>query len=587
MYEVSQAFRTAMESGAVQHISGTLTLLSGQTITLDDSNLIGEPVFESQCVEDQEVFAFGQVYAGKLTIDLRDIGQSENNILGGSISLKFSVEGFTSGNSEEWVPLGVWDIKEADKVTGQRISITAMDRIDRLNVAMDSSEAGVVPMSLAMQRVTELTGVEFEQDIDDLQEFISYPLLSVNGYGFGYAETCIDEVRMIAKTIGGIAFANRSGKIEFRQFGNYFYIGNQRVYRPVLTIPASKRFSLKLSEHYCYIRSLTYTNNYGISATWISDNEGSTLLDLSYSKTRYIWNSKVDGAAQEYISDILKAVSPAFADLSWKPGRCEWYGDPTLDLGDQVYLGGSSGGVVPTTGTPIFLITDMTWRFRGRQTLGSAGSGSAASSSGGGGSGSTSSSSVNVTNNITLSVNRVDLTGYTGEVFASERTAADGRFSCRNETTVFVDVTMLLQGTADITAASALYIDGIAQSLRPKVTLHEDEYATLHYTLPTIVKGGKHSLAAAIAGPCELIDVQCFVWGQELTAEAPDPTADSDYTYTVANGKTTVTGYIGSSKYPKIPSVLGGGVTTTLGAESFEESTIESVYIPDGVTAIE
>ena len=582
MYEVSQGFRTAMEAGATQHIKGVLTLTSGVEITLNDDTILGEPDIESQCVENREVFNFGGLYAGKLSITLI-LSLHTDVVVGGIISLDFSVEGYQSGANEEWVPLGVWDVKKADRQNENILSVEAMDRIDRLNYPMDADTSSPITMAKAMQRITELTGVEFAQDIDDLQAFIDYPNLSINGYGFGYAKTCRDEVRMISQIIGGFAFANREGQIEFRQFGNYYTIGRLRVYYSVLTIPATKRFSAKLSEHGFRVHSVTYTNDYGLSATAVLNPDGAFMGDLGYSKNRYIWSNNRDGYAQAGMLEYLESVDVALENLIWVPGRIEWYGDPTLDLGDQVLLtGGVAGEQRP------LIITDMTWRFRGRQTLGSAGAGTATTSGGGSSSsGSSATSSVNITNNVTLKVNTVDLTPYLGEVFASERTVADGRFSCKGQTTAFIDVTMILLGTEDATLAAAVHLNQIAQTVRPKITIHDGEYQTLHFNVPVIVSGGKNSVAVVLAGACEVVDVQAYVWGQELTAEAPDPTLESDYTYTISNSQTTVTGYIGSSLSPKIPSYFEGAPTVIIGSESFTESEIQSVYIPDGVTRIE
>lgn len=566
----------------MQHIRGVLTLLTGQEIVLDDTNMIGDPTTESQCVEDQEVFNFGGLYAGKLTINL-NLTEKPDLVVGGTVELSFSVEGFQSGANEEWVPLGVWDVKRADRVSENCLAVEAMDRIDRLNVSMDADTSSPITMQMAMQRVTELTGVEFAQTIAELQEFIEYPMLSVNGYGFGYARTCREEVRMISQIIGGFAYADRNGRIAFRQFGNYTYIGNQRVYTSVLTIPASKRFSAKLSEYAFKVRSLTYTNSYGLSATEILNNDGKVMTDLGYSQNRYIWNNNRDGYAQARILEYIEAIGTALYQLVWTPGQVEWYGDPTLDLGDQVTLTGAVAGQLK-----YFMITDIAWRFRGRQTLGSAGAGSSQVSGAiSGSSGSSAAANVQITNNVTLTVNTVELTGYTGEVFADESVVADGRFSCKDQTTAFIDVTMIILGTADTTAAAAVHINHIAQTLRPKVTLHEGEYQTLHFNVPVIVPGGKNSVAVVLAGECEVTDIQAYVWGQELTEESPDPTSDGDYTFTVADGLTTVTGYVGSGLSPKIPTVLGGGRTAVIAAGAFTDTSVQSVYIPDGVSEIE
>lgn len=560
----------------MQHIRGVLTLLTGQEIVLDDTNMIGDPVTESQCVEDQETFMFGQLYAGKLSLTL-GMEISRDLVIGGEISLEFSV-----GDTDEWVPLGVWDVSAAERQSEERLAVTGMDRIDRLNVAMDTDVVGEVKMSLAMRRVTELTGVEFAQDVDDLQELIPDIDLSVRGYGLTYAKTCREEVRMIAQLIGGIAFANRLGQIEFRQFGNYIDTTAGRSYRPVLTIPAPQRFTARLSEYNFRVRSISYTDAYGRCTT--NDLGGArapTSSDLGYSGNRYIWNVSRDNYA-EYYMEFLMAIDKAFSSLAWTPGRIEWRGDPTLDLGDMVEL---TGGVSGESTLTYFLITDMTWRFRGRQTLGSAGAGQSAVSSGAsGGSGSTSvSTTINVEQNVTF----VELEGFTGEVSAEERAIAEGAFSCRMQTAVFADITVQIAGTVDTTAAAAVHINHIAQTLRPHISLHDGGETVLHFTLPFIADAGTNNIAVVLAGECEVTDIQAYVWGQELTEESPDPTSDGDYTYTVEDGLTTVTGYVGSGLSPKIPTMLGSGRTSVIAGGAFTGTQVQSVYIPDGVSEIE
>lgn len=87
-------------------------------------------------------------------------------------------------------------------------------------------------------------------------------------------------------------------------------------------------------------------------------------------------------------------------------------------------------------------------------------------------------------------------------------------------------------------------------------------------------------------GNADIADIQAFVWGQDITGESPEITDENDYTYTTNNGITTVTGYIGKSLYPQIPDDLGNGKTLYIDKNSFSDSEIESVYIPDGVTEI-
>ncbi len=63
--------------------------------------------------------------------------------------------------------------------------------------------------------------------------------------------------------------------------------------------------------------------------------------------------------------------------------------------------------------------------------------------------------------------------------------------------------------------------------------------------------------------------------------------AASDFTYTVTDGKATITGYTGFDGVITLPAMLGGYQVTAIGAGAFaNNATITSVTIPSGVTEI-
>lgn len=65
-----------------------------------------------------------------------------------------------------------------------------------------------------------------------------------------------------------------------------------------------------------------------------------------------------------------------------------------------------------------------------------------------------------------------------------------------------------------------------------------------------------------------------------------DPGA-ADYTYTIADGEATITGYTGVSTTARIPATIDGCPVTTIAKFAFKDSAVESVVIPDGVTTLE
>ena len=66
---------------------------------------------------------------------------------------------------------------------------------------------------------------------------------------------------------------------------------------------------------------------------------------------------------------------------------------------------------------------------------------------------------------------------------------------------------------------------------------------------------------------------------------------DGDYTYTVALGEATITGYTGTGGDISIPAALGGYPTVAIGDYAFSNgeinnTTLTSVIIPSSVTTI-
>ncbi|MDE5771371.1 MAG: hypothetical protein K2I06_07050 [Ruminococcus sp.] len=560
--EWKNRFLESVENGDVQKIKGTIKRVDGIIINLDESNLLDDVRCDSQCTENEEVFNFGEMYVGSAEIKVRLSDENTNLIKNGELKLHF-------GTTEDiWIPLGVWDIVSVERESGDLMTIKGYDHLNRLNKPVTSNIVGKIPIRDVLRQVTKDAGVEFAQTVEEIQKLTSdlLDLTSENrAYGTKFLDTCWNEVKTIAQLIGGFAFANREGKIEFRKFSS----------TPVLTIPAEKRFSAKISDYIYNVRNVSYTDIYGNTVTYTRNRDH--IAQLGFSDNKYIRETEKDTSSAYHQN--LRYLANTF-HYSWTPGTIEYYGNPALDVGDMVSI---EGGVNGENKSSNFLITHISWQFRGPQTLVSAGiqeTGTVVSSGNSSGGAVTSYTTVNTTSNISV----VELRTYTGEVFGSERMVAKGGFSSCRETWVFIDCTLIISGDGLI--STAVYLNGIAQALCPKTTLHNGEFSTLHFNLPVNVSGGTHQVRISVCGNADIADIQAFVWGQEVTEESPEITNENDYIYIVGNGLTTVVDYIGKSLYPQIPDDLGGGKTQYIEKNSFTDSEIESVYIPDGVTEI-
>lgn len=568
MYPVSEGFIAAMGREAVQHIRGVLTdVTRGETEITD--KLCGDIRTESQCMDTTQ-FGFGGMYVGTLECSLDLPYSMKDELKGGTVYLEFGVE--TSGGIE-WIPLGIWNITECTRDSADRIKLSGMDNLSRLLTDTETklrSYVGVVHIETLMKHVTSLTGVEFAQTIEELEELSGRQLRS-GIWATGYGATAWAEVKSIAQILGSFAFANREGRIEFRRLDNT---------NPVITVTADRRHSAQLEEYTYRVRGVKYTDTQGYTVQ--SDISGADPYGgvPGFSDCILVWETDGDFRDPQY-RIYLDKIAPYLKNVEFTPGTVDYYGNPALDVGDYVTV---SGGAAQHSGDVPFLICSSSWQFRGPQTLTAYGF----SETGTEDISSTSKETEQIrTVNITKSIVTVELLDYPGELFGVERTAAKGGFSCRAQTCCFLEFSAALVGEETGNIEISVYFDGVVQTFRPIFTVREGEYAAQHFTLPLSSTADTHTVEITALGECSLEQISAYVWGQNITEVCPEPTGEEDYIYTVSGSTAKVVGYIGESLSPEIPEKLGGAAVTKLGALAFTYSDVEYVYIPDGVTEIE
>ncbi|MCM1009179.1 MAG: hypothetical protein NC485_14920, partial [Ruminococcus flavefaciens] len=168
MYPVTETFQAAIESGKIQHIKATISQIDGTEQTLKDDELLGAPRYDKQCVENPEVFNFGEMYVGTAEVTVRMPGVLTNRFRGGELRLEFGVD--ISESEIEWIPLGVWDITDPKRETGDRIVLKCSDHMNRLQVRCDSNVTGVIFLQNVLDFVSEKAGVEFAQTAAEIAE---------------------------------------------------------------------------------------------------------------------------------------------------------------------------------------------------------------------------------------------------------------------------------------------------------------------------------------------------------------------------------------------------------------------------------
>ena len=556
MYEVSQAYLSAISSGAPQHIKGTLYFADGSEYELPNDYIEGTPRIEKQCTENADAFMFGEMYVGTVELIIHYSVAVSSRFRGAQIALEFGVD-VEGSDAPEYIPLGIWDITSAERLTGEhRWQLKGADRLNRLRTAINDGTVGRIKLANVLDIVRNTADVQFEQTDSEIAALIGRPANSIVCLDF--AASCWDEVRQIAQLMGGFAFANRSGKIEFRKFGT----------ASVLTIDADRRFSLKLSEYPFSVDAVSYTDRDG--KTYISPSQSGTAV-IGFTDNKYIYT---DDSAEQY-AVWIDPIAENFTQ-EWYPGTCDYYGDPALDLGDIIVTENLAG-----TGKTM-LITALSWGFRAPQIITSAGfsdSGASSYSSGGSYSGSSQTSAASVLRTVVLET--------FPDSFEGRYTAAQGGFGVRQPIDGFVNVGITVLADSGVTVGFTVLLDEIAQVLQPSAAAHNGEKISLFAAVPISPSEGSHTVRVEVEGSGTITDISAVVVGQDIAPESPEITSESDYTYTIADGAATITGYIGSSTYPRIPDKLGGASVTAIAAGAFTGTAVKNVYIPEGVEEIQ
>ena len=571
MYPVSDEYIAAISETDItdysaQHIRGTIYFPDGTETDITNA-IEGSPRTEKRAMENDDTFAFGQMYVGSAEVTMRMSGVSSANFTGAELVLEFGVD--IPNDDPEYIPLGRWDITGAEKLSVDRWKLTGMDCLNRLRKSTPSGydkPNGFLWINRVMPHIEQECGVKFAQTAQQIAAMAHRAVQNV--YTLTLPSSWWEYVRMIAEMVGGFAFANRDGEIEFRMFAK----------QPCRTIQASRRFNLKLAEVPFSVAGIRYTNENGQQFEKVTgDAAGSAVLGISCNLFLPIFADDL----YTYYHSRIDFIADYFADASWYAGTADYYGDPSLDVGDMIAV---SGGTAETTVN--MLCCGLSWSFRAPQVITSAGipdSGALGSTYSGGSYGS---GTVTINQGERLSVIPLEVRHY--DIYGTAfRLIASGVAAAKSKCEAFVNVGLILQGkTGGGTVQVRVLLDGIAQLLQPITSVHEGDKGTVFAAVPVTLEGGRHTIEIEVKGNAEITEANICIWGHDLSRESSDLPLTTDYEYYITNGKTTITKYIGEGTFPEIPAKFEGADTYVIDTESFVGTSVTAVEIPEGVVEI-
>ena len=344
MVTISSEYLAAIRAmGRADRLMGTLTLEDGTQIPLSDANVEDGSVSISwECVSGEEI-ELGSATMAQLDISIRT-ELSRYVFYGAKIVLSYGV--LLPGGTWYDVPLGEFTVAEAERKS-TLVEMTAYDNL----LAMDGDYGGKAlygtPFKIFVA-ICEECGLELATTEE---EFLAMPngAEKIQVDETSGCKTWRDCAKVVAQMLGAFVVADRDGKVALRRYGK----------EKTVTIPRKNRFTTKMVDYICSYMGLRVVSSSGEYRAYDADQEEGLELTIQDAPA---WDYGMEETLQARVDALLQEV----IQIIYTPGDVTMTGDPSLECGDLVELQ-TEDGVVTT------LITSMTWKYRGRMTLKSAG----------------------------------------------------------------------------------------------------------------------------------------------------------------------------------------------------------------------
>ena len=341
MYPVSNDFLAAIKAPAVKsRITGTV----GSVSFTENNILQGSFSITNQNSGDESV-QIGTVYIGELDITLIGLTLSRYTLNGVAITPSYGL--LLPDESYEDVPLGIFYIGEAN-YTRDGLQIRAYDAVSLLDKPCRLSTTLGTPYELASLMALNC-GVTLANTEEEFEAFANGDqTLSLYTDGSDI-ETWRDFTSWLAQACGCYVTANRSGEIEFRQYGTTV----------VDTLSTSNRFlDASYSDYETRYTGIYVTNMADDTMTYyaLQTDDG-----LTYSLGR---NPFLQYGTPQVQEAQRRAVLAALAVIDYVPFTIETVSNPMYDLGDVISLPGGRGDA-----SKLFCVNKFTWTYHGGMEL--------------------------------------------------------------------------------------------------------------------------------------------------------------------------------------------------------------------------
>lgn len=334
-------------------LTGTITLVSEDVITITDAIVVSKSVMISMSTCGKKTFTFGTFNAAMLKMAIVDDDALDHEFAGAKVELAETV---TVEGQPVTTDLGTYWIDGASiKRQKNMVSFRAQDATAQFNVDIDDSdrETEFTPATLYAAACTA-AGVSLDSDVDPSDfpnDDITFTLKSIA------IQTWRDAVMWCAQLQACNAIIDREGKLTIRPA------------RPLTAaedddIDASERTSIQFSDTRIYIK---YMDAYsaGKLKTYITPRE---IVDDQARKGKISlpYNPLLEDMEETDCDTINAAILSFMSSLLQRQITAELFSNSQVALGHVIRF---RGGKIDVRRSVLAEVTAIDWRYHGHTTV--------------------------------------------------------------------------------------------------------------------------------------------------------------------------------------------------------------------------
>lgn len=346
MYPVGDSYETEiLKNDRKTDIYGTITLTNGSVINLSKGDFAEAPAFDGQCSSDDN-WSLGGVNQKQVKFTFySDLDRYV--IYDAIVDLKFALY-LPNENLWKEVPCGKYTITECTRSGLDKLKVTALDDMDKLDVSYDGATVSGTPYDI-LYLIGSKCGIELGQTQSEVEALPNGSMV-LGLPAKTSIQTYRDMLRDLSACLAGFGIIGRDGKLYIRNFSK----------TSCRTISADNRGNDTIADYKVAYSAVSCNKDGSVIAVGTDDRQ---LLDLED-------NQFLQLGLDETVETILNNILDAVSGLEFVPASLSLLkSDPSFDLGDVVTATGYTSGTAT-----IVPVHKMSYKWGGGQKIEAVGS---------------------------------------------------------------------------------------------------------------------------------------------------------------------------------------------------------------------